>query len=243
VLNLKEIKRMKIIKRISLLLLLVAFISPMGFNEPAFALSKISPKKLFGKLKEILDQIETHDIDLTTDHTDLLDKLNELKTLLDDIDTKTDDIDTATSESCPDSWKKILSGADRFELVMGGAAVLDKETCLVWEQSPDPGTKTWIEAVDGSHNIILGGRGGWRLPTVEEFMTLVDRSNDPTLPVGHLFSSTVQSDEYWTAEVLPSLSTSEYTVHFGGGSVANEAKSSTAIFAWYVRGGHGHEPY
>jgi hypothetical protein len=44
---------MKTKKRIVGLLLLAAFISIMGFNEPAFALSKISPKKLFGFLERI----------------------------------------------------------------------------------------------------------------------------------------------------------------------------------------------
>ena len=34
-------------------------------------------------------------------------------------------------------WSQILPAATRFQLVMGGAAVLDRETGLVWEQSPE----------------------------------------------------------------------------------------------------------
>jgi hypothetical protein len=48
----------------------------------------------------------------------------------------------------PPTWSQTLPTADRFVLVMGGAGVLDKETGLVWEQSPDnteTTSETWPE--------------------------------------------------------------------------------------------------
>ena len=75
-----------------------------------------------------------------------------------------------TLDEIPPTWSQVLPASERFELVMGGQAVLDKETGLVWEQSPDgtfylPGTI----ALEGSCTAkTVGGRKGWRAPTTEE---------------------------------------------------------------------------
>lgn len=49
----------------------------------------------------------------------------------------------AASDGIPPSWHKIIPAAQRFVLVMGGAAVLDKETGLVWEKVPAGVPGTW----------------------------------------------------------------------------------------------------
>ena len=41
------------------------------------------------------------------------------------------------------SWDQVLPANERFVLAMGGAAVLDKETGLVWEQSPETNVARW----------------------------------------------------------------------------------------------------
>ena len=49
-----------------------------------------------------------------------------------------------TLEELQPSWsKKITDASKRFETVLDGAAVLDKETGLVWEASPDATRRTW----------------------------------------------------------------------------------------------------
>ena len=42
-----------------------------------------------------------------------------------------------TLDEIPPAWSQKLSAAQRFVLVLDGEAVLDKETGLVWEKSPD----------------------------------------------------------------------------------------------------------
>ena len=67
----------------------------------------------------------------------------------------------------PPSLDTIKSGGARFKVLskFEGAAVLDKETGLVWEQSPDgAGTfRPWTTALFDCYNKIVGGGGSRRL--------------------------------------------------------------------------------
>ena len=142
----------------------------------------------------------------------------------------------------PPAWNQILPAADRFELVMGGAAVLDKETGLVWEQSPDTSTRIWTSAISHCYQRQVGGRKGWRLPTIEELASLVDTTQiNPALPSGHPFVN-VQLPNYWSAATFADGSTFAWVVAFGFGSV--NLNNKTGInYVWCVRGGHGHDAY
>ena len=146
-----------------------------------------------------------------------------------------------TAASAP-TWHQILPAAERFKLVMGGAAVLDKETGLVWEWSPSTTTRTWASAIFYCYPKNVGNRKGWRLPTVEELASLVDPTqSNPALPSGHPFSN-VQSSYYWSATTFASSTTSAWTLSFGSGNL-NGAVKTTAHYVWCVRGGHGYDAY
>ena len=82
-----------------------------------------------------------------------------------------------TLDQIPPTWSQVLSASVRFEVVMGGEAVLDKETGLVWQrnnqgQVPQP----WLQALYYCNRLVNGGRKGWRLPLVEEIESLIDPS-------------------------------------------------------------------
>jgi hypothetical protein len=64
----------------------------------------------------------------------------------------------------------------RFQILkaFGDAAVLDKETGLVWEKSPSLDTFTWDFAVYHCATLSAGGGAGWRLPGISGLMSLVD---------------------------------------------------------------------
>jgi len=129
--------------------------------------------------------------------------------------------------------------------VLDDAAVLDKETNLVWEQAPDsesdPGDKkNWSDAQFFCNNRIVGGRKGWRLPTAQELTSLVDPDNptgNPDLPPGHPFSN-VQSSDYWSATTNASNPTAAWFLDFSDGTGGLALKTS-ATFVWCVRGGNG----
>ena len=140
------------------------------------------------------------------------------------------------------SWDKQINNSGRFKVLddFADAAVLDKETGLVWDQSPDTTTQNWFSALVHCYQREVGGRKGWRLPTIEELASLVDPNNpggDPDLPPGHPFSN-VQSSTYWSATTVAISTSLAWHVIFIDGFVGNVGKSS-AFHVWCVRGGQG----
>jgi hypothetical protein len=141
------------------------------------------------------------------------------------------------------SWdQKITTG--RFVVLSNwnNEAVLDRETGLVWERSPDPSTSNWFAALSYCLEINTGGRRGWRLPTVQDLLSLVDDSaSNPSLPGGHPFTN-VQS-LYWAATTQASNSAQARSVGFNFGKVfVGDKQSSNQIAAWCVRGGQVVDP-
>jgi hypothetical protein len=150
-----------------------------------------------------------------------------------------------TLEELQPAWsQKITDASKRFQLVLDGQAVLDKETGLVWERSPDTTLRTWPVAAHYANNKSVAGRKGWRLPTVEELASLVDSTQShPSLPGEHPFILGTAWLQYWssTTDVLSDIFAA--VVEFDNGSVSYLSKSNMQSFVWCVRGGHGHDAY
>lgn len=144
------------------------------------------------------------------------------------------------SKFFPPAWSQKLPAKKRFILVIGRKAVLDRETGLVWERSPSTAQRDWFTAIAHCYRRTVGGRGGWRLPTVEELRSLVDPTqSNPALPAGHPFLN-VQSSLYWSATTNANLTSSAWIVSFNTGDALDDVKSDTH-FVWCVRGGQGHD--
>ncbi|MBI4738702.1 DUF1566 domain-containing protein [Candidatus Woesearchaeota archaeon] len=87
----------------------------------------------------------------------------------------------------------------------------------------------------------VGGRKGWRLPTVEELASLVDPTqSNPSLPSGHPFTN-VQSGDYWSSTTSVFNASDTLDVYFGNGVVFVDGVKSGTFYVWCVRGGHGHD--
>ncbi len=116
-----------------------------------------------------------------------------------------------TSAGLP-SWHQILPANERFKLVMNDEAVLDMETGLVWQKVATNVRYSWELAQNICYNLEIGGRKGWRLPTITELSTLVEPSNeDPALPENHPFTISGYilvgpgrglADHFWTSTPL-----------------------------------------
>lgn len=146
-----------------------------------------------------------------------------------------------TLDQIPSTWSQILPAAERFELVMGGAAVLDKETGLVWAKDANiaGSTITWQVAMNYCRNLSIGNRKGWRLPAVEELASLLDMSQSafPYLPTDHPFINVQSYTFYWSSTTYEGDSTSAWGVGMDFGGVSHYSKT-TPDLVWPVRGGN-----
>jgi hypothetical protein len=144
------------------------------------------------------------------------------------------------------SWDKKVTGSGRFTVLpqFGGAAVFDKETGLVWEQSPDASSFDWLNAQNHCNELTVGSRLGWRLPTIQELASLVDpnAAGAPFLPAGHPFSNiNAQGAAYWSATTSAGDTSRAWAVNFTNADVFNDSKIGGKI-VWCVRGGQGVDP-
>jgi hypothetical protein len=147
----------------------------------------------------------------------------------------------------PPSWYQKFpcedtSNCPRFEVLAdwNNEAVLDKETGLVWKKSPSTTIMDWRTANSHCMDMSTGGRSGWRLPTVQELKSLVDKSqSSPALPAGHPFNN-VLSSYYWSATTYAYNTITAWTVYFFTGNVSVVSKSDFS-YVWCVRGGQGVE--
>ena len=118
-------------------------------------------------------------------------------------------------------------------------AVLDKQTGLVWEKSPQTTSARWIVAHRTCIEKNVGGQKGWRLPSLPELASLVDPSvapPGPTLPPGHPFLA-VQSAVYWSATRADEDPRGSWAVHFGLGGGATFINWAHSVQFWCVRDG------
>jgi hypothetical protein len=151
------------------------------------------------------------------------------------------------------SWHQLLpsdngdtEGCDstRFTCVMGGVAVLDNETGLVWERTPDTATNhQWHNALSYCQGLLKGGRYGWRLPSLEELSTLRDGSPDG-MPDGAPLPSPGETI-FWTSSTEPNNPAWTLYVPFNsvGGIGATLKDDPFGTPAWCVRGGSGMDAY
>jgi hypothetical protein len=149
------------------------------------------------------------------------------------------------------AWDQKLAAAPRFVVLLdwNSQAVLDRNTGLVWEQAPAATLQNWQSASLNCINKNVGGRKGWRLPSMPELASLVDPSvaiPGPTLPPGHPFTIVQPAEnvgkEYWSASTEADFPLGAWAVGFLGGGVNGFNKTAT-FSAWCVRGGMNADAY
>ena len=148
-------------------------------------------------------------------------------------------------DEIPGSWSRLLSStggctSERFDCVLeGDAAVLDRETGLVWEREPSENTLDWDTAFDHCRDRNVGGRLGWRVPTVAEVQSLLDEAATDGLPADHPFVYTGPNVTFWSSSRdTASPSTRSIRVSIDDGTAVDELTGS-AHRTWCVRGPGG----
>ena len=139
-------------------------------------------------------------------------------------------------------WDQNLKAAQRFVVLaaFNNEAVLDKNTGLVWEKSPQTPGAPWANACVDGLNKVVGRQKGWRLPSIVELSSLIDPSAGPVptggllLPKGHPFTN-VYSLQYWSATTTADDPNRAWFVFLEDGYTGSFIKS-TSYQLWCVRG-------
>ena len=134
--------------------------------------------------------------------------------------------------------------SSRFKCVMGGEAVLDKQTGLTWTRNLNiaDGPKPWQESVKFCQDLEIDNRKGWRLPTKAELIAILDTSQtNPALPDGHPFENFRELGSalsaYGTGTTNEGNSNSAYYILLNYGKVSDELKPFDGRI-WPVLGGN-----
>lgn len=134
---------------------------------------------------------------------------------------------------------------------MKSEAVLDLETGLVWERSPSTSLFPFAsgQALLHCNGLGVGGRRGWRLPSVQELQSLFDADpanpNALRVPPGHPFQNLPSGDTalFWSANQINDGTQSlqfAWTVFLGNGLAGGDFVGQPH-FVWCVRGGSGQD--
>ena len=110
----------------------------------------------------------------------------------------------------------------------GGESVIRGN--LQWQDNADAATveKEWDGAKSYCANLTLDGYSDWRLPTIKELQSIVDRKRTPAIKTG--FSNTASS-WYWSASPYVYNGSYAWVVSFYNGYTYDSTKTVT----YYVR--------
>ncbi|MFC1819986.1 DUF1566 domain-containing protein [Thermodesulfobacteriota bacterium] len=103
----------------------------------------------------------------------------------------------------------------------------DPETCLEW-QYESPGKMTWNDALEYSKSLSLDGKDDWRLPTVFELETLLDRSAlyNNLRPIMREKIPFRDTSSYWSSTTYAPDTLSAWILMFDGAYVLSYYKSN-----------------
>ena len=115
--------------------------------------------------------------------------------------------------------------------------VLDVRTRLVWKKECEPKKFTWDDAVaafEGGRAPGFAGHSDWRMPTIEELKTLIEKDQKPAINTA-VFGQ-VAASYYWSSSSYAGSPSGAWFVFFGNGVGYYYFKSSS-VYVRLVRGG------
>ena len=119
-----------------------------------------------------------------------------------------------------------ISPYTRYDVVSGAAR--DVRTGVVWQVAPLATTTSLADAKAACQSLLLGGSGGFRLPTVRELASLVDESREvaPLLPPGLQGGP---SPRFWSSTPRAKSPAATYVVDFETANIVAEESASAVL--------------
>jgi len=135
-----------------------------------------------------------------------------------------------------------ISGKDRF-VDNGDGTLTDRTTNLMWIKNgwrlDFVSAVTWWDAVKKSKDLKVGGYDDWRLPTIEEWSSLIDTANqNPALVDPNPFVNIISHMPYWSQTEFTygkdhtcnhQCPFESYTVMLYSGRIQHQKKSGRAF--------------
>ncbi|MBI5548960.1 MAG: DUF1566 domain-containing protein [Deltaproteobacteria bacterium] len=100
------------------------------------------------------------------------------------------------------TWSPALrASAPSGRFTVFADTVKDEVTGLTWQRAVSATVHTQSSASAYCQSLNLGGSSAWRLPTVKELTSIVDRRASLPAIDGTVFPNTEPSDWFWTSSV------------------------------------------
>jgi hypothetical protein len=100
----------------------------------------------------------------------------------------------------------------------------DANEITFWYYSSSQSSVDWEDALDYCEGITQNGFSNFRLPTVNELYSLVDRSSSN--PASYI--DTLPGSVFWTSTTLSGNAEHSYVIDFSDGDIASSVKTGTA---------------
>ncbi len=86
-----------------------------------------------------------------------------------------------------------------------GQAITDNCTGLMWQKTPPGNTMSWIDSLVFARDLTLAGFSDWRLPNVNELLSIVDYGRYSGMAINPVFDQvpSVNDDDVYTDEDSP----------------------------------------
>ncbi len=107
--------------------------------------------------------------------------------------------------------------------------VIDPNTKLMWQDNASVKTtrKDWSEAISYCKNLKFAGFSDWRLPSIDELLSITDDTKyNPAIKDGFL---NVTADDYWSSSPDASGSSNAWSVVFKNGGDGWGTKSDSYL--------------
>jgi len=139
----------------------------------------------------------------------------------------------------------LASSQPTTSFMVAEETVTDRRTQLMWTKCPvglsgsdcsqgSAQAMDWENAERYAHTTDIAGFTDWRLPTSEELQGLVERCrNMPSINV-EVFPNT-PAEKFWTSSPLPGYASYAWYIHFRGGKLDYDIRSSRGTYTRLVR--------
>ena len=126
-----------------------------------------------------------------------------------------------------------LSGFLNADFTKVGNVVTDSKTGLVWQDDAVGSQMNWQEGIDYCEALSLDSHDDWRLPNINEFKTLIDRSKREPAIKENVFEyiGTNNYYSYWSSTSIVGYEDVAWFVFFYFGDVNGRHKNDN----FYVR--------